>query len=108
MLEIGELSKQSYGNLQKEIFSWDFNQTHFTRIKILIFWIDVLWAEKLVLEGAKNTLKKVRAIFIEISIENDFYLSSQMEILNDILLKNDFKLILGTDYNLTGNALYIK
>ena len=32
-----------------------------------------------------------------------------MSDLNDILFKNGFKLILlGTDFNLTGNALYIK
>tara|TARA_B100001989_G_scaffold250651_1_gene228161 strand:+ start:1717 stop:2454 length:738 start_codon:yes stop_codon:yes gene_type:complete len=112
LLELGILSKESYGTQQKEDFLVETSTLdNFYKNKNLdILWIDVQGAEKLVLDGAKNTLKKVKAVFIEISIKNEFYVNSAtMENLNDILLKNNFNLaLLGTDFNLTGNALYIK
>lgn len=112
LLEIGELSKISYGSSQKEKFLVETTtlDTYYKNKDLDILWIDVQGAEKLVLEGAKETLKKIKAVFIEISIKNGLYLNSvTMEQLNDIFIKNGFKLILlGTDFNLTGNALYIK
>ena len=112
LLELGILSKESYGTQQKEDFLVETSTLdNFYKNKNLdILWIDVQGAEKLVLDGAKNTLKKVKAVFIEISIKNEFYVNSAtMENLNDILLKNNLNLaLLGTDFNLTGNALYIK
>ena len=74
-----------------------------------ILQIDVQGAEKLVLEGAKNLLNKTRAVLIEISILEGLYKNSCtfIEIFR-IMEKNNFKLILlGTDFNLTGNALFI-
>ena len=112
LLEIGELSKQSYGSSQKENFLVETTtlDTFYKNKDLDILWIDVQGAEKLVLEGAKETLKKIKAVFIEISIKNGLYINSvTMEELDNILLKNGFKLVLlGTDFNLTGNALYIK
>ncbi len=112
LLEIGELSKKSYGSIQKESFLVDTTTLDdvYKNKNLDILWIDVQGAEKLVLEGAKNTLKKIKAIFIEVSIKEGLYVdSSHMKELNDILVDNDFKLVLlGTDFNLTGNALYIK
>ena len=109
---MGILSKESYGTQQEEDFLVETSTLdNFYKSKNLdILWIDVQGAEKLVLDGAKNTLKKVKAVFIEISIKNELYVNSAtMDKLNDILLKNNFNLaLLGTDFNLTGNALYIK
>lgn len=75
-----------------------------------ILWIDVQGAEKLVLDGANETLKKIRAIFIEVSIDSGFYEGAvKMKTLSKLLSEYDFSLVLlGTDINLTGNALYIK
>jgi len=112
LLEVGILAKESYGTQQEEDFLVETSTLdNFYKNKNLdILWIDVQGAEKLVLDGAKNTLKKVKAVFIEISIKKELYVNSAtMEKLNDILLKNNFNLaLLGTDFNLTGNALYIK
>lgn len=112
LLEIGELSKKSYGSSQEEKFLVETTtlDTFYKNKDLDILWIDVQGAEKLVLQGAKETLKKIKAVFIEISIKNDLYLKSvTMEELDEILLGNGFKLVLlGTDFNLTGNALYIK
>ena len=112
LLEIGNLSKESYGTQPKEKFLVETSTLdNFYKNKDLdVLWVDVQGAEKLVLEGAKKTLKKIKAVFIEISIKDELYVNSvKMEELNDILLKNKFKLVLmGTDFNLTGNALYIK
>ncbi len=112
LLEIGELSKESYGSSQKEKFLVETTtlDTFYKNKDLDILWIDVQGAEKLVLEGAKETLKKIKAVFIEISIKDGLYINSATkEELDDILLKNGFKLVLlGTDFNLTGNALYIK
>ena len=112
LLEIGKLSMESYGTKQKEKFLVETLtlDTFYKNKELDILWIDVQGAEKLVLDGAKNTLKKLKAVFIEISIKDELYVNSvKMEELNDILLKNNFKLaLLGTDFNLTGNALYIK
>ena len=112
LLEIGELSKKSYGSSQEEKFLAETTtlDTFYKNKDLDILWIDVQGAEKLVLQGAKETLKKIKAVFIEISIKNDLYLKSvTMEELDEILLGNGFKLVLlGTDFNLTGNALYIK
>ena len=62
------------------------------------------------MDGAKETLKKIKAIFIEVSINNDFYQNSvDMNTISKILNEFGFSLVLlGTDINLTGNALYIK
>ena len=112
LLKIGKLSRESYGTKQKEKFLVETStiDTFYKNKDLDILWIDVQGAEKLVLEGAKNTLIKIKAVFVEISIKNELYVNSvKMEQLNDILLKNNFKLaLLGTDFNLTGNALYIK
>ena len=112
LLKIGKLSKESYGTQQKEKFSVETTtlDSFYKNKDLDILWIDVQGAEKLVLDGAKKKLEKIKAVFIEISIKNELYVNSvKMEILNDILLKNNFKLaLMGTDFNLTGNALYIK
>ena len=112
LLKLGELSKKSYGSKQQETFLVETTtlDNFYKNKNIDILWIDVQGAEKLVIEGSLNTLKKIKAIFIEISVNDDLYNNStNMDELNNLLVKNGFKLILlGTDFNLTGNALYIK
>ena len=75
-----------------------------------ILQIDVQGAEKFVLEGANKILKKVKAIFIEISINKGFYKgASTFDNLYKLLTKRGFKIaLLGTDFNLTGNALFVR
>ena len=112
LLKIGELSRKSYNSSQKENFSVETItiDTFYKNKNLDILWIDVQGAEKLVLEGAVNTLKKIKAVFIEISIKRELYVNSAtMKELDLILIRDGFKLVLlGTDFNLTGNALYIK
>ena len=112
LLPLDELAKKSYGSKQKEEFTVKTTtlDTFYSDQKVDVLWIDVQGAEKSVLEGAKNTLKRVKAIFIEISILGGFYKNSvKMDSINQILKDYGFDLVLlGTDINLTGNALYIK
>jgi FkbM family methyltransferase len=112
LLELGPLAKKSYNAKQQESFTvstiaLDDYYKDYESLDILQ--IDVQGAEKLVLEGAKNLLNKTRAVLIEISILEGLYKNSCtfIEIFR-IMEKNNFKLILlGTDFNLTGNALFI-
>ena len=112
LLPLGKLSKIYYGSTQKEKYLVKTcTLDEFYKNKELdILWIDVQGAEKFVLDGAKETLKKIKAIFIEVSINNDFYQNSvDMNTISKILNEFGFSLVLlGTDINLTGNALYIK
>ena len=112
LLKIGDLSKKSYGSAQKESFLVETTTIDYLykNKNLDILWIDVQGAEKLVLEGAKNTLIKIKAVFIEISIKSGLYIDSvTMKELDNILINSGFKLVLlGTDFNLTGNALYIR
>ncbi len=112
LFKIGDLSRKSYGTSQKESFLVKTTTIDYIykNKNLDILWIDVQGAEKLVLEGAKNTLKKIKAVFIEISIKSGLYINSvTMKELDNILINNGFKLVLlGTDFNLTGNALYIR
>ena len=75
-----------------------------------ILWVDVQGAEKMVLEGSKETLKKLKAIFIEVTIDCEYYEeSAKKSFIDEMLVFNGFELVLlGTDFNLTGNALYLK
>jgi len=112
LLKLGPLAKKSYNAKQQESFIVstisldDYYKDH----EILdILQIDVQGAEKLVLEGATNLLNRTKAILIEISILKNLYKKSCtfIEILR-ILDKKHFHLVsLGTDFNLTGNALFI-
>ena len=112
LLKLGELSKKSYGSKQEETFKVKTTtlDSFYANKNLDVLWIDVQGAERYVLEGAKETLKNLKAIFIEVSINDGLYQNSiKMDDLNKILFDSGFKLILlGTDFNLTGNALYIR
>jgi FkbM family methyltransferase len=112
LLKLGPLAKKSYNAKQQESFVVstisldDFYKDHES---LDILQIDVQGAEKLVLEGATNLLNRTKAVLIEISILKNLYKKSCtfIEILR-ILEKKHFHLVLvGTDFNLTGNALFI-
>ena len=112
LLPIGELSKSHYGSYQKEQYKVKTTSLdeYYKNKEIDILWIDVQGAEKFVLEGADEVLKKLKGIFIEVSINSGFYQDSViMDSISKLLNGYGFHLILlGTDTNLTGNALYIK
>jgi FkbM family methyltransferase len=111
-LKLGQLAKKSYNAKQQESFLVstialdDYYKDH---EPLDILQIDVQGAETLVLEGAVNLLNRTKAVLIEISILKNLYKKSCTfnEILK-ILEKKHFHLVLvGTDFNLTGNALFI-
>lgn len=112
LLPLGELSKKFYNSKQKEkvIVKTITLDEYYKNKELDILWIDVQGAEKYVLDGAIETLKKVKAIFIEVSINSGFYKKSvKMSTISNFLEEYGFSLILlGTDSNLAGNALYIK
>lgn len=112
LLQVDKLSQKSYGTSQKEKFTVETTtlDNFYKNKKLDVLWIDVQGAEMFVLDGAKEVLKVVKAIFIEISIKKGLYKNSVlMEEIDSTLKNNGFKLILlGTDINLTGNALYIR
>ena len=112
LLKIGDLHKKSYGMEQAETFDVETISLdeYFLNQGVDILQIDVQGAEKLVLKGAVNVLENTKAIFIEISIKPEMYESSiKFKDLEEILEAQNFQLILlGTDTNGTGNALFIK
>ena len=85
LLKIGKLSKESYGTQQKEKFLVETStlDSFYKNKDLDILWIDVQGAEKLVLDGAKNTLDVLDSEFnvlnSEISLwraKSDFIRSS--------------------------------
>jgi len=112
LLQLGELAKKSYAMTQAEVFEVEtITLDKFFKARTIdILQIDVQGAEKLVLEGANLLLKRIKAVFTEISIKQDVYNNSvTFETLTKLLVKENFQLILlGTDTNGGGNALFIK
>ena len=112
LLKVGELSKESYGMQQTESHSVQATtlDSVFSDKEIDVLQIDVQGAEMQVLRGAEKTLAKTKAVFCEVSIRPNLYEGSvTFDELNDVLKHHDFSLVsLGTDLNLTGNALYLK
>lgn len=111
LLKVGSLSKQSYEMEQEEIFEVECTTLDriFMSDEIDVLQLDVQGAELKVLNGAVNVLKRTKAIFTEVSLKPDLYENSVTfdEIIN-FLKQNGFEIcLLGTDTNLTGNALFI-
>ena len=113
LLQLGDLAKESYCAEQEESFgvatiSLDdyFNEGE----EIDVLQIDVQGAEQMVLEGAVDVLKRTKFILIEVSLKPDLYQNSVIfEDISKILRVYGFDLILlGTDFNLTGNAVFVK
>lgn len=84
---------------------------HYQDIDIDILWIDVQGAEKQVLDGAENLLKRVNSIFIEVQHDKSYYKSGVLiDEIDDLLKTNGFKMyLLGIDpVSKQGNALYVR
>lgn len=111
LLKVGSLSRESYGMEQDEIFEVECTTLDkiFISDDIDVIQLDVQGAELKVLYGAENVLKRTKAIFTEISFKPDLYKNSvTFDEIVDFLKQNDFEIcLLGTDTNLTGNALFI-
>jgi len=112
LLKIGQLAKESYQAKNKESFEVETISldSFFKNKELDVLQIDVQGAEKLVIQGAVNVLKNTKAVFIEISVKPNLYKGSvTFEEISRLLAKYGFKLaLLGTDFNLTGNALFLK
>ncbi len=111
LLTVGELAKKSYGMKQAESFLVETITLDeiLDDVDIDMLQIDVQGAELKVLNGANNIIKKTKSIFLEISILPSLYVgSAQFKEIDDKLKSHGFLLILlGTDVNFTGNALYV-
>lgn len=112
LLKLDRAHIKDYGSSAAEVFEVETItlDIYYKNKKLDILQIDVQGAEKLVLEGAYKILKKVKAIFIEISINKGFYKGqSTFDNLYKLLSKRGFKIaLLGADFNLTGNALFVR
>jgi len=112
LLEVGELSMDSYGMEPAEQFEVGCTTLDkmFGDNLIDVLQIDVQGAEEKVLKGARTTLNNTRAVFIEVSIKENLYQDAiTFEEVSNIMYGAGFNLcLLGTDFNLTGNALYIQ
>lgn len=74
-------------------------------------WIDVQGAERLVLQGAVQSLRNTKSVFIEVSVFPDLYQgSATMAEIDTFLRDQGFQIaLLGLDKgNLTGNAFYVR
>lgn len=114
LLELGELHRKSYGSTAAEIFDVEAItlDVYFKNRQIDVLQIDVQGAEKLVLEGAGCLLREggIKAIFLEISVKENLYKgATTFDELYQMLKQQGFELALvGTDFNLTGNALFVR
>lgn len=111
LLKPGKFLKENYDINQAESYQVETItlDEYFDGKTVDILQIDVQGAEKLVLEGASELLKRTKACFIEISVNPDLYEGSCIfDELYNMLKQNGFVLaLLGTDFNLTGNALFL-
>lgn len=112
LLKVSTLSKDSYCMEQQENFYVECTtlDDFFKNEKIDVLQLDVQGAELKVIDGAKKILQETKAIFTEISIKGELYENAVIfDEIVERLKKNSFQLcLLGTDFNLTGNALFIK
>lgn len=111
LLKGGSFLEESYGIEQAESYEVEAItlDDYFEDQELDVLQIDVQGAEKLVLTGATKLLKKTKACFVEISVKPDLYQDGVT--LDELLVffkENGFQpALLGTDFNLTGNALFL-
>lgn len=112
VLKVGKLAQSSYGMEQAEAFPVEAIRLdeYLQDNQLDVLQLDVQGAELKVLQGATQSLKHVRAVFSEVSVKPNLYQGAVViDDLNKELKRAGFHLVLlGTDINLTGNALYIK
>ncbi len=112
LLQVGNRSSKSYGMKQAETFEVETTtlDEYFDDNIIDVLQIDVQGAEGLVLDGARKILKTTKAVFVEISIRPDMYKDCiTFDDLIETLKQENLQLVLlGTETNGGGNALFIK
>ncbi len=112
LLPLGELHMNLFSSSPAETFQIEtVTLDDYLEGKSLdVLWVDIQGAEDKLLKGATNTLSRTKAIFIEVSDRANLYHgSAPMAEINSLLIQNGFTLVgLGYDFNLTGNALYLK
>lgn len=80
-------------------------------LSVDILWIDIQGAELECLKGAKNILKEVSIVHIEISVWEKIYINGSIfSDIDNFLSKYEFRLVqMGSDFKSgTGNAIYCK
>lgn len=111
LLKGGSFLEQSYGIKQAESYEVEAITLdgYFKDQGLDVLQIDVQGAEKLVLEGATKLLKRTKACFVEVSVKPDLYQNAvTLDELLAFFKDNGFQpALLGTDFNLTGNALFL-
>ncbi len=114
ILKVGSLAKDSYGMEQAEQFTVDtitLDSEISAARSIDCVWIDVQGAELFVLRGARESLKRIKSIFVEVSRLSELYEGGAiMDDIEALLALHGFKLaLLGLDRgNLTGNAFFVR
>jgi FkbM family methyltransferase len=118
ILKVGELAQSSYGMRQCEQYTvtasrldsharangYDDRETD-------CLWVDVQGAELGVLEGAEETLKRTKAVFVEVSVFEPLYIGGAvLRDISNFLEPRGFRTVaLGVDSsNGTGNALFAR
>lgn len=111
LLRISNFNRHSYNAKQAESFPVPtITLDHYFKDGYIdVLQIDVQGAETLVLLGARSVLNRTRAVFIEVSVRNELYQGgADFSSLQTTLTEYGFEIALvGTDFNLTGNALFI-
>ena len=111
LLKPGRFLEESYGTNQAESYEVETItlDEYLNGSGVDVLQIDVQGAEKLVLEGASGMLQNTKAIFIETSVKPDLYEGAVVfdEIYHFLKQKGFNLILLGTDFNQTGNALFV-
>lgn len=114
LLDIGELGKDLFNLRGAETFRVETVRldTFYGQLSptVDVLQIDVQGAEALVLAGAAGILNKVQAIFLEVSQREGLYADApSFSALQNTLDDAGFDLVLlGMDFNQTGNALFLR
>ncbi|MDC0639740.1 FkbM family methyltransferase [Planktomarina temperata] len=115
LFEPNSVAKRSYNmtvaeKINVEVITLDYFVSNQRSISPDILWVDVQGHELEVFKGGIETLKTVKAIFVEVAAGYPVYQGQRrMDDLTQLLGENNFFLCgLGTDpINFTGNAIYL-
>jgi FkbM family methyltransferase len=111
LLPLGKHS-ELFGSKAAETFSVEISTLDFfyEGCVIDVLQIDVQGAEALVISGAGKVLPKTRAVLIEIAMTEGLYRggASWAELDTRLQKSGFFPVLVGTDTNLTGNALFVR
>lgn len=112
LLQVGAFGQATYGMEQAEQFEVDTTtlDATFGTQTVDVIQIDVQGAELMVLKGARETLAKAKAVFTEVTGHPDLYQgAATMTEINGALSESGYvPCLLGMDFNLIGNALFVR